>query len=239
MTRLPLAAALALAAAATPLAATPLAAQVQRRSPSDSATTDTTFAQALRTRTAPLYLRFDLIRPLPDGRVYAIAGRAANEEAPSPVFVCLTPPRADSAGAVSCLPLPLPGRPSGLTAEETTQFAASHGDFDGDGELELNLYIAYGIQSQWSMERSQYFVVDLTPAPRVAAQVHVNLPRGVGVEPELTFTDLDNDGHPDIQVEAQACRAPREEGALQGCRPVVHRLLWNAASDSWTARRGR
>ncbi len=233
MTRHQIAAALSFAAAATPLAA-----QVQRRSPADSAATDTTFAHAVRTSAAPLYLRFDLIRPLPDGRVYAIVGRAANEDAPSPVFVCLTPPRGDSAAAVSCLPLPLPGRPSGLTAEETTQFAASHGDFDNDGELELQLYIAYGVQSQWSMERSQYFVVDLAPAPRVAAQVHVNLPGGVGVEPELTFTDLDNDGHPDITVEAQVCRAPREEGALQACRPVVQRLLWNAATDGWAARRG-
>jgi hypothetical protein len=224
---------LALAAAAAPLAA-----QVQRRSPADSAATDTAFAQALRTRAAPLYLRFDLIRPLPDGRVYAIVGRAANEEAPSPVFVCLTPPRTDSAAAPGCLPLPLPGRAAGLTAEETTQFGASHGDLDNDGELELQLYIAYGVQSQWSMERSQFFVVDLTPAPRVAAQVHVNLPRGVGVEPELTFTDLNSDGHPDIQVEAQACHMPPSEGSLIGCRPIVHRLLWNAASDSWAARRG-
>jgi len=221
------------AAAGIPASAAPARAQV-----GDTTRIDSALARHVRTARAPSYFRLYHVRPLAGGRFYTLVARSATEDSPYAVLLCQGTVHAEST-AVACLALQTSGRPAGLSDDDGTQFTVTDGDFDRDGEPELNVFLGYGRQSYTgAMEHNQFYVVDLVPGLRAAASAYIFLRNGIGYEPELTFEDFNGDGHPDIEVRAQACQQPREEGALVGCQPIVRRLLWNARTSSWAAAGG-
>lgn len=214
-------------------AATPLRAQL------DTVRIDSALARHVRTAQAAFYWRFNSpVRPLAGGRFYTLVGRARTGGDPTAVLLCVGTVGAEPT-MVDCLALRTPGRPSGPTADDNTNFFTEDGDYDRDGEPELSVRLAYGRQSYTGlMQHNQLYVIDTQPTLRIAASAYIYIPRGMGPDLELTFEDLNRDGHPDMVVRGEACRPPPEEGsALIGCRPIVRRLIWNARTDSWIAAR--
>lgn len=206
---------------------------------------DSLITGRLRNARAPFVELRDEAQPFGDGRYFNLAVRAAGPDGPgATLWACVVrvEPRPT---APTCVRVPTPGIDPEVSPPLLSTVGVGVADFDDDGEPEARFEVHYngppprGFGGGETNEYTRFYIFDATPAPHFAVQVLVASTRYGGqvtrTQSDVELSDENGDGHLDIVVTGEICRAALPGEERDRCRPVRRQLLWSRRTDGWSA----